>query len=448
MRRNRRDFLRETGAGAGVALVETGAMLQGLDRRPPHFTAPPIKTVRAGVVGVGKRGSKLAQILAALDNVEIRAVCDIVPEKVDAIQKVLVNKGFPRPRAYTKGPEDHKRLCDTEDLDIVINAGPWELHTPGCVAAMKGGKHAYVEVPSSISVEECWELVETSEKMSKYCVLLENSCYIDRMMMILNMVRHGVFGELVHCQAGYQHDCRAIVFDKAGSLLWRGKHQASRNGNLYPTHPIGPISQWLNINRGDRFEYIVSMSSKAVGMNVYAREKFGAEHRSATRVYKGGDVNVSLIKTAQGRTITLYYNVQLPRPYDMVWHVQGTKGIYLGTLDQIYIEGRSPKAHTWEPIGAYAKEFRHPTWESLERRADKFYEQFHGGSDYVTLHRLVGALQKGIRPEIDVYDTATWSAIFGLSIASVNKRSSIVEFPDFTRGKWRTNPPLGVTELS
>lgn len=404
--------------------------------------------LRVGFIGVGSRGSGLLRTAMSL-GAEIPAVCDIneanLERALDGVQKT----GRKRPEGYWKGPEDFLRLVARQDLDAVINAGPWEWHTPMSVATMKAGKYAAVEVPAALTLEECWQLVDTSEQTGMPCMMLENVCYFRNAMMVLNLIRHGLLGELLHCEGGYQHDVRAafIGHDKRGvpgEITWRGVHTASKNGNLYPTHPIGPIGWWLDINRGDRFSYLVSMSTKSRGMNHYVAKKYGRDHHNAKRDYALGDVNTSLIRTENGATVTLYHDVVSPRPYDLILRVQGTEGIYSGTLDKIYVEDRSPKKETWEDPEAYYREFEHPLWKAL---GDEARYHGHGGADYITMHEFLKAVRLKTETPIDAYDTAAWSAIVPLSSRSVGSRSAAVDFPDFTRGKWKTRKPVQIVGI-
>jgi len=311
------------------------------------------------------------------------------------------------------------------------------------IAAMKAGKYAGVEVPAAISIEECWDLVNTSEKTGMPCMMLENVCYFRNVLMALNLVRQGLLGELLHGEVGYQHFVRGSQFTKNGDLTWRGVHALERNGNLYPTHAIGPAAWWMNINRGDRFTYLNSMSSNSRGPSLYAAKTFGAEHASSRRTFAQGDVNTTLIKTENGLTVTLYYNTQSPRPYDLILRVQGTGGIYSGTLEKIYIDGRSPVGRSgepaWEDTAAYYERYEHPLWKRLSKAAAS---SGHGGADYITLHEFVKAVRNKTQTPIDVYDSATWSSILPLSERSVASRSAPVDFPDFTKGKWRTAKPV------
>jgi predicted dehydrogenase len=310
------------------------------------------------------------------------------------------------------------------------------------VAAMRAGKYAGVEVPAAITMDECWDLVKTSEATGVPCMMLENVCYFQNALTILRMVREGVFGDMLDCEAGYQHNCRFLAFDDKGELTWRGQYVAEKNGNLYPTHSIGPVSQWLSINRGDRYTQLVSASTAAKGMKYFAAKKLGADHPLAKREYALGDVNTTLIKTANGLTVTLYFDMMTYRPYDLIFRVQGVKGIYLGTHEKVCIEGMTPEPEQWEPFEPYMEKFAHPLWKDLEEEAKK--NGGHGGADYITLYEFIKAVRNKAKPPQDVYDAATWSAIFPLSIDSVAKGSQLIEFPDFTSGKWKTNPPLPV----
>ncbi len=339
-------------------------------------------------------------------------------------------------------------MCETEDLDLVITATPWQWHVPVCVAAMKNGKHAATEVPAAVTIEQCWQLVETTEKYQKHCVMLENCCYDQAELMILNMKHKGLLGEILHGECGYMHDLRSRKLGSDGIALWRTEHSIKRNGNLYPTHGLGPIAQCMDVNRGDRFDYLVSMSSNARGLNEYAKEHFGSDHPMAKQKFALGDVNSSLIRTVNGKTILIQHDCNLPRPYSRKILLQGTKGIVRKYPERkIYIEGRTPlkgaKAHPkWESLDNYKAEYEHPLWkkggEKLESAAG------HGGMDYLEVYRLIEAIKKGVATDMDVYDAAAWSAIAQVSEKSVEKKSRPVEIPDFTRGMWKKKRPLPV----
>lgn len=400
------------------------------------------KPVRLGMVGVGNRGTSLLRTALDLPGVEVPAICDINEANLERGLGIVEKTGRPRPTGYSSGVEDFRRLAARDDLDAVITATPWEWHTRVAVAAMQARKYAGVEVPAALTLEECWELVNTSEKTGVPCMMLENVCYFRNVLMVLKLVRQGLLGEVVHCEAGYQHYVRGMQFDKSGGLSWRGVQAAAKDGNQYPTHPIGPVAWWMNVNRGDRFSYLTSMSTVSRGPHLYASRTFGADHASAKRHFAQGDVNTSMIRTENGMTVTLYYNTQSPRPYDLIFRVQGTEGIFSETLDKIYIDGRSPQRNgepAWEDTAAYYEQNEHPLWKTLGQTATKYG---HGGADYITLHQFVKAVREKTQTPVDVYDSATWSAIVPLSEESVASRSAPVDFPDFTRGRWKTAKPV------
>jgi len=400
------------------------------------------KPVRVGVVGVGSRGRSLLRILLALPGVEVPALCDINEASLAQATALVEKAGRPRPEGFARGPQDYRRLVARDDLDAVITATPWELHTPVSVAAMRAGKYIGVEVPAALTVEECWELVDTSERTGVPCMLLENVCYFRNALMVLNMARQGVLGEILHCEAGYQHYINSLYFGPSGDLTWRGRAAASDNGNQYPTHPIGPVGWWMNINRGDRFAYLTSMSTVTRGPQLYASKRFGPDHPYARRAFAQGDINTTLIRTEKGYTITLYYNLQSPQPYDLILRVQGTEGIYSGTLEKVHIAGRTPGRSgepSWEDAAPYYERYEHPLWKALGGPAQS---HGHGGADYLTLHQFVSAVRNRTATPIDVYDSAAWSVIVPLTKQSVAAKSAPIDIPDFTRGKWKTARPV------
>ena len=441
----RRDFLK-TGAAAGV-----GTALAGLVMAAPsearagearsQFKTKPIEIVRVGFVGVGGMGSAHVQNYLNIEGLEIKAVCDIVPEKAARVQKWCREAGKPEPTAYTKGPLDFKRLCETEDLDLVMTATPWEWHVPVLLAAMRNGKHAVTEVPAAMSLDDCWEIVETAEKTGKHCQMMENCCYDRIELMTLNLVRQGVLGEVLHAEAGYLHDLRGVKFSSEGEGLWRRAWAQKLNGNLYPTHGLGPVAQCMNINRGDAFDLLVSFSSPTRGLHEYAVATFGPDSPQAREKFVLGDVNTSLIRTKLGKTIILIHDTNLPRPYNRINYVQGTKGLAHKWPDRIYVEGKAAKPDEWEDFSKFAAEFDHPLWKAI---ASKGEGRGHGGMDYIEDYRLISSLREGEPLDQDVYDAAAWSAIVGASVKSVAKNGRPIEIPDFTRGLWKTNPPLGI----
>jgi len=430
---NRRNFIKTT-AAAGIYTASAAYA----DAIPDMSLQRP---VRIGFVGMGSRGTGMLKVALALGGVEVPAVCDIIPDKVERSQRLVEAAGQPKPAGFT-GPEDYKKLAELKNLDAVYTATPWKLHTPVMVAAMKAGKYGGTEMPACDGYDQAWELVDTSEKTKIPCMLMENYTYMRNVKMVLNMVRQGMFGDLTHCETGYQHDTRYVTISSTGELLWRAYERVLNNtGNRYPTHAIGPVAQWTNINRGNRFEYLVSMSSRSLGLRHYAATKFGPDHPTAKMNYKVGDVNTSLIQTNNGITITLYYDSMSPRPVDFIYRIQGTKGIYSGTLNKIYLEGVSPREHAWEEIENYTEKYDHPLWKKFGAVAE---QSGHGGSDYLCFRAFVESIRNRTEAPVDVYDAATWSIITKLSEDSVLNRSRAVDFPDFTRGRWQSRKPLAI----
>ncbi len=449
-RLNRRDFLKQSSAaGLGVAL---GSMAMGgcasvkqpqLKTKPvEHLVTPPIDTVRVGYVGIGNQGSGHLRNLLRIEGVEMKAVCDIREERISWAQEQCEKAGKPKPTGYSKGPEDFKRMCDTEDLDLVYNATPWEWHVPISVKAMETGSHAATEIPGAITLEECWEAVETAEKYQKHYCTMENCNYDRTELMLFNMVRQGLFGELLHAECGYLHDLRGWKFGKAYFPNdWRLKHSIRRNADLYPTHGLGPVAQWMNITRGNTFEYLVSMSSPSLGLKREAVKRYGKEHPLARTDYALGDVVSTLIKTNKGQTILVTHDTNSPRPYSRKILIQGTKGLARKYPEQkIFIEGTS-RRHRWKDLSDYNEQYKHPLLTSLEKKAEG---AGHGGMDFIEDYRLIQCLREGKPTDSDVYDGATISSIVALSEKSIALKSTSIKCPDFTRGKWKIRKPLGI----
>ncbi len=440
-RLDRRDFLL---AGAGA--VGAGLITPRLPLDAPAgdlLTASPMETVRIGIVGVGHQGSSHVENFIKLDHVEIKAICDLLPDRVAKMQDLVVAAGKPRPEGYSGSPEAYLRLCDRNDIDLVFTSTPWEWHAPVCKAAMLRGKHAATEVPMAPTLDELWDLVETAEKTKRHCVMMENCCYDRTEMMILNMVRQGLFGELLHAECGYLHDLRELKLSDYYVNRWRVQHSIRRNGDLYPTHGLGPVAQWMDINRGNRFDYLVSMSSPSRGLNLWAAEHIGASSPEARQAYALGDVVSTLIRTGRGQTMLVVHDTDSPRPYSRKIFLQGTKGVVEKyPKEQIHIEGKS-KAHRWDELSAWREQYEHPVWRALEERSKG---AGHGGMDFIEDFRLVECLRLGQPMDMDVYDGAALSAVSPLSERSIRGRSKPVDIPDFTRGAWKTRPPLGIVE--
>jgi predicted dehydrogenase len=442
---DRRDFLRLSGSAvaAGAIAANRKSAVEARAAAAAPLAAPPIETVRIAYVGIGGQGSGHVSNLLKIPGCRITAVCDIRPERTEWATKAITAAGHPPPTAYTRGPRDFERLCETEDLDLVYNATPWEFHVPIMLAAMKNGKHTATEVPAAMSVEDCWAMVESAEKHKKHCVLMENCNYDRAEMMVYNMVRQGLFGEILHAEGGYLHDLRGIKFADQGEGLWRRAWATKLNGNLYPTHGLGPVANCLDINRGDRFDHLVSMSGPSRGLQDWAAAHVPADSPKRKEQYVCGDVNVSLIQTARGKTIVVQHGTNLPRPYSRIHMVQGTKGLFQGYPNRLYIEGRG-RQDQWLDAPSAQAEFDHPLWKEIAEAATG---AGHGGMDFIEDYRLIKNLREGQPTDFNVYDAAAISAVVGLSVQSVSRKAAPVDFPDFSRGRWKTQAPLPIVHM-
>jgi predicted dehydrogenase len=395
----------------------------------------PRQVVRVGIVGTGLRGKSMLNEWLAVEGVRITALCDIVPDKVEQARQIMRRAGHDNePAVFTAGERDFEQLCRRDDVDLVYTATPWEWHVPVCLAAMEAGKHAATEVPAATTLEDCWRLVDTSERTRRHCIMMENCNYGYNELLVLQMVRAGIFGEIKAGGAAYNHDLRSILFETKDEGLWRRDAHTKRNGNLYPTHGLGPVAFYMDVNRGDRFEYLASMSTAEFGLTEWRAAHEPRESPRWRERYVCGDLNRSLIRTARGRVILLEHDVTSPRPYSRINSVQGTKGVFEDYPPRFYVDGPGAN-HRWQPIDDYRTAYEHPLWRTLGERARS---GGHGGMDYVMAWRLVQCLREGLVPDMDVYDAAAWSAPGPLSEQSVAGNGRPAEFPDFTRGGWQT----------
>jgi predicted dehydrogenase len=446
---NRRDFLKKgTRAGLGVALGVSAFQLPAETILPPlekwSYPNRKMDVVRIGMIGVGGMGTFHVENFIKIPGCEIVAVCDVVGARVERALNMIAEAGFKKPHGYSDGEFDYINLCKRDDLDLVFIATPWEWHVPMCLEAMENGKHAATEVPAAVTIRECWQLIEASEKSGKHCIMMENCNYDREEMMILNMVKNGLLGDLIHARCGYLHDLREVKHDMNGEGVWRREHSMKRNGDLYPTHGLGPVAQCMDINRGNYFDYLVSFSSRSLGLQKYALKQFGVDSKQAAEKYELGDVVSTLIRTMRGETILVTHDTNNPRPYSRDILIQGTNGIVQKYPTPIvHIEGKSP-GHRWESLNVYREEFYHPLWQQLETDAQG---AGHGGMDYLEDYRLVNALLKGLEPDMDVYDAAVLSAVSELSERSIDAGSWPVQFPDFTRGMWKNKRDLPVMDV-
>jgi len=452
---NRRDFLKKSGL-ATLGMTGLGSLSNGKDKGPFQFTkdreqafnmhnyaAPAIDLVRIGFIGVGSRGSGHVRRLRSIEGVEIRAICDV---DESALNEIL--EEFDEPiDTYTGSEHAWKELCERDDIDLVINATPWHLHAPICIYAMEHGKHTATEIPAAQSMEECWALVETSERTKKHCYMMENVCYGEFEMVTMNMARAGYFGELVHGEGAYIHQLMQHNFTRNGyHNMWRFRENATRNGNLYPMHGLGSIAQSMGINYGDQMKYMVSVSSADFMMQKRAREL--AETDSFFEGYVDnefrGNMNTSIIKTFNGRTIMLQHDVTSTRPYSRIHLLSGTDGIA-----REYPEPRIANSHDgWleqEEFDAVTEKY---TPEIIKRVGEMARRMGgHGGMDSIMTWRLIDCLRNGIPLDMDVYDAASWSSVVMLSEWSVANEATPIHFPDFTAGAWKNNEPNMDIEL-
>lgn len=438
MNTSRRKFVKKVSAvGAGLTLIPGGTI----------FSKNKESKVRLGFIGVGLRGQGHVEQALYRQDTEVVAICDIQQVMVDRTLSMIAKMNKPKPQVIMDGPYGYKKLLENKEIDAVIIATPWEWHTIQCLDSMRAGKYVGCEVITGMTVDECWQLVHTSEQTGMPLMMLENVCYRRDVMAVLNMVRQNLFGDLVHLQGGYQHDLREVKFNNGkdpygggvefgekgfSEAQWRTLHSVNRNGDLYPTHGVGPLANMLGINRGNRFTRLVSYSSKAKGLHDYIIQKGGAQHPNASVQFKLGDVVTTMISTVNDETVLLQHDTNLPRPYSLGFRVQGTKGIWMDLNKSLYIEGQS-KPHSWEEAKPWLEKYDHPLWKKYAASAEG---AGHGGMDWFVLNAFIEAVKRKTNTPQDVYDAVTWSAITPLSETSISMGGETVDFPDFTGGKW------------
>lgn len=432
--------LRQLLNSPGRMPAQSGASVIGLK-------VPPMKP-RVAFIGLGNRGADHVELVNALcpEKATITAICDIRPEKTkEALGIIARTTSGQKPAVYDGKKNAWKEMADRDDIDLVIISTPWQDHTPMALYSMRKGKHVAVEVPAAITLDESWDLVNAAEEMQKNCMMLENVCYGDEELWLLNMVQHGVFGTLTYGEAAYIHDLRELLFSETYYYdFWRIKENIARDGNLYPTHGLGPVAWYMDINRGDRFEYLVSMSSLQAGMSAYSQKVDPRNPYYNLKKARHGDMNNSLIRTAKGRTILVQHDVISPRPYSRINALAGTLAYHEGYPSRLAINGES---HGWlkaEKQKEYQTKYRHPVWDKLKAEIEKYGG--HGGMDFVMIYRLIDCLNRGVPLDMDVYDAAAWSSVTALSAISVEGGSSPAKFPDFTRGQWEVPRKPGIVE--
>ncbi|SJZ93157.1 Gfo/Idh/MocA family protein [Sediminibacterium ginsengisoli] len=450
----RRDFIRNSSL-AGIA---AGLSLPALQAQHTEKT----NKVRIGMIGVGLRGQNHLNMMLQRDDVDVIAFADPDTQMIAAAQQQVSKAGKPAPAVYSNGNNDYKNLLKRDDIDAVIISTPWEWHAPQTIDAMQAGKIPGVEVCGAVKLQDCWDIVNASEKTKVPVMILENVCYRRDILAVYNMVRKGMFGELLHLQGGYEHDLRGVKFNDGitpynsgvefgpkgySEARWRTQHSVTRNGELYPTHGLGPAAVMLDINRGNRLTRLSSVATKSRGLHKYITEhpKGGKDHPNAKVIFKLGDIVTTQLQTANGETIVLTHDTNSPRPYNLGFRVQGTQGLWQDyhagefSAGMLYFEGTSPKAHQWENPEKYMQEHDHPLWKKYEKQA---VGAGHGGMDFFVDHAFIECIKRKADFPLDVYDLATWYAITPLSEKSIADGGQVQNIPDFTRGKWMTRQPV------
>lgn len=441
----RRKFLLTTGITAGALSMLPVDQLFANERETK---------IRLAIIGVGARGQDHLDLVLRRDDAELVAICDIDNRALTESKAFIEKKGKKMPVIYTGDDYAWKRLLEKEKLDGVIIVTPWEWHKPMIIGAIESGlKYVATEVILGLTLQDHWDVVKAAEKNKAHVMMLENVCYRRDVMAILNMVRQGLFGELIHLQGGYQHDLREVKFNDGVHVYghgvefgakgyseahWRTEHAVHRNADLYPTHGIGPIAEYININRGNRFITLNSFSSKSRGLHNYIVKNGGENHPNAKVNFKLGDVVTTQINCANGETVLLQHDTSLPRPYSLGFRVQGTEGLWMDINKGIYIQDKS-KPHTWDDQKKWLEQYDHPLWVRWSKDTEG---AGHGGMDFFVIHAFIESIKRKQPTPMDVYDAATWSAITPLSEKSIELGNETVEFPDFTGGQWMYRKPV------
>ncbi len=440
----RRAFIRNTSiVGAGLMAVPSFA----------STTFSALDKINVGLIGVGLRGANHLENLLLRKDVNVTAICDIDKDRIDLAKNLIADAGGKSPKVFGANENDYKNLLALTDVDAVIIATPWLWHTRMTVDAMDAGKYAGVEVSASNTLEECWDLVNTHERTGTHMMILENVNYRRDVLAVLNMVKQNVFGEMVHFRCGYQHDLRHVKFNDGKTAYgkgvefgekgiseskWRTQHSVKRNADVYPTHGLGPIAVMADVNRGNRFVSMTSHASKGIGLHNYIVKEGGENHPNAKIKFKQGDVITSTIDTANGETIIITHDCNLPRPYSLGFRVQGANGLWENDGSRIYVEGESEKAHSWDADTKWLEKYDHPLWKKYGEYA---LDAGHGGMDFFVINSFIESAKEKIAPPMDAYDAAAWSAVTPLSEVSIANNGEPQDFPDFTRGLWMKRTP-------
>ncbi|MEN8186065.1 MAG: Gfo/Idh/MocA family oxidoreductase [Bacteroidota bacterium] len=418
------------------------------DRKPDQKSVlelhcEPIKNVRIAFIGLGMRVSNAIKRFQYIDGVTIVAISDVVKEKVKKTESILKENSQHEVDKYYED-NDWKIICEREDVDLIYVSTHYELHTPIAVYAMQCGKHVAIEVPAASTIEDCWKLIDTAEQTQRHCMMLENCNYGRFELATLNMVQQGVLGEIIHGEGAYIHDLKEILFNENAGYwnMWRLKQHTEKNGNLYPTHGMGPVCHSMGIHRGDKMEYLVSMSTNQFGLTKYARRNFGENSEYAEREYRNGDMNTTIINTLKGKTILLQHDITSPRPYSRIHMLSGTNGFVRKWPERsIALAPDSKQSLSQSQIQKTLSKYEHPVYKQVNNDLLKYSQTEDAiakneGMDFIMDYRLIHCLQNGLPLDQDVYDAAEWSAIIELSEYSVNNCSVPVKIPDFTRGEY------------
>ncbi len=435
---NRKNFVKNSGLAAASFAIWPSSSLSAMSTD---------QKVKIAIIGVGGRGQGHLELVLRRDDVEVVAICDIDEQMLIDAKKKFTKSGKKMPQIYTGDIYAWKKLLEKEKLDGVIVVTPWEWHKPMVIGSIEAGvKYVATEVVLGITLQDHWDVVKAAEKYHAQVMMLENVCYRRDVMAVLNMVRQGIFGEIIHLQGGYQHDLREVKFTNGSEFgekgyseaKWRTEHSVHRNGDLYPTHGVGPIANYININRGNRFTSLNSFSSKARGLHNQIVKKGGINHPNAKVEFKLGDVVTTQINCANGETVLLQHDTDLPRPYSLGFRVQGTNGIWMDVNNGIYIEDKAAKPHQWDSATEWLDKYDHPLWARWTKEAEG---AGHGGMDFFVIHAFIESIKRQVPTPQDVYDAATWSAITPLSEQSIALGNETVDFPDFTGGEWMYRKP-------
>jgi predicted dehydrogenase len=445
MTNNRRTFIKTLGVvAAGVAIAPNLVYGQNASNGK----------LKLGFIGTGLRGMNHLNNALFRKDVEITAICDIDDGMLKEALGIFDEHGAKHPKVYTGSEYAYRDLLDDKNVEAVIIATPWLWHTPMSVDAMKAGKYAGVEVSAATTMPECWDLVNTHEATGTNLMILENVCYRRDVLAVMNMVREGLFGELLHFRGGYQHDLREVKFNDGvhpygggvefgekgfSEAHWRTQFSLKRNADVYPTHGLGPLAAYADINRGNRFESLTSHATKTRGLHHYIVEQAGEEHPNAKLKWKLGDIVTSTIETTNGETIILTHDTNNVRPYSLGFRVQGVGGLTEFDIydNRVHIDGIT-EHHKWDNGEDWFSKYDHPLWKKYAAEAEG---SGHGGMDYFVLNAFVESAKQNIAPPLDVYDAASWSAVTPLSELSIANNGEPQSFPDFTRGKWIERKP-------